>query len=108
MDMVKVKVTLRASFGRARQLFRSRSNPDSGAIHDDERTGEFICSDLTEESFESLLGFFDRGRPHSQPYDAMMVFRRKRPSIRKVFIVGNNEDAVALSPREDFFVGFSR
>ena len=68
------------------------------------RRGEFSFGYLTEQSSQSLFGFFDRCRPN--PKRTMPWCRcagKERPSA-KSFIEGHNDSALLLRPGEDLFI----
>ena len=96
--------TARLAFCGACNLLGSGPHPDSRAVYDDERRGEFSFGDLTEQSSQSLFGFFDRGRPNSKAHNAMVPLRRKGTAIGEVFIESHNDSTLLLRPREDLFI----
>ncbi len=100
--------TARLAFCGACNLLGSGPHADSRAVYDDERRGEFSFGDLTEQSPQSLFGFFDRCWPHPKAHNAMVVLRWEGTAISEIFIEGYNDSALLLRPGEDLFVSLPR
>lgn len=96
--------TARPVFYGACSLLRSGPHADSRAVYDDERRGEFSFGDLSEQSTQSLFGFFDCCRPYPKTHNAMVSLGWKGTAIGEVFIEGYHDSALLLRPGEDLFV----
>ena len=100
--------TARLAFCGACNLLGSGPHADSRAVYDDERRGEFSFGDLTEQSSQSLFGFFDRCRPDPKADNAMVALRRKGTAIGEIFIEGHNDSGLSLRPGKDLFISLPR
>ena len=100
--------TARLAFCGACNLLGSGPHADSRAVYDDERRGEFGFGYLTEQSTQSLFGFFDRCRPNPKAHNAMVSLCWKGTAIGEVFIEGHNDSALLLRPGENRFISLPR
>lgn len=96
--------TARLACYGACSLLGSGPHADSRAVYDDERRGEFSFGDLTEQSSQSLFGFFNRCGPHPKAHNTVVALRWEGTAIGEVFIEGYNDSALLLRPGEDLFI----
>lgn len=84
------------------------TDPNCVTVDDDECPREFRIRHFCEESLERVLGFFDGGRPDSEPDDPCVGTHGKGPLIGEVFVEGHNDGVSVLRPGKDFCIGTSR
>ena len=84
------------------------TDPNRVTVDDDECPREFRIGHFCEESLERVLGFFDGGRPDSEPDDPCVGTHGKGPLIGEVFVEGHNDGVSVLRPGKDFCIGTSR
>ena len=84
------------------------TDPNRVTVDDDECPREFRIGHFCEESLERVLGFFDGGRPDSEPDDPCVGTQGKGPLIGEVFVEGHNDGVSVLRPGKDFCIGTSR
>jgi len=84
------------------------TDPNRVTVDDDECPREFRIRHFCEESLERVLGFFDGGRPDSEPEDPCVGTHGKGPLIGEVFVEGHNDGVSVLRPGKDFCIGTSR
>jgi hypothetical protein len=70
------------------------------------RTTRWFLGPITVS--DGPLGFFDGGRPDSEPDDPCVGTHGKGPLIGEVFVEGHNDGVSVLRPGKDFCIGTSR
>lgn len=80
------------------------SDANVNAIHDHEGSNKLGIFDFGEKTSQSILRLFNRRWPNVEANDAVMLSDGKGALIGKVFVEGDDDRSVCLSPAENLTI----